>query len=183
MIKKRVCMEFIDKVEAKAIKSVKENYSKKIDEEKGKLLNETGYLKRLKKLQKEFNSIFDEFNNLALEMNENKAIHYGTGYYSSFENGTKCFTSKGLIDSTLTKCMFDGGSVTLIENERDKEIEEVKDNYYKVKIVCERKANGAQAAEYLKGLGFDISSLEKDESKALTVKIDKSKLFVCGENK
>lgn len=183
MIKKRACMEFIDKVERKAINSVKESYSKKIDEEKKKILSDTGYLKRLKKIQKDFNSIFDEFSNLALEMNENKAIHYGTGYYGSFENETKEFTSKGLIDSTLTKCIFDGGSVALIENDRDKEIEAVKDNYNKVRIVCERKANGAQAAEYLKGLGFDISSLEKDESKALTVKIDKSKLFVCGENK
>ncbi|AAK79163.1 hypothetical protein BJV85_002807 [Clostridium acetobutylicum] len=183
MIKKRECLEFIDKVEKKAINSVEERYLKKIKNEKIKILKETGYMKRLKKIQKNFNLIFDEFNNLALEMNENKAVDYGTGRYYNFEYEGSHFTSEGIVRRTIENCSFHGGSVELIENEEKKEIEAVKDNYDKVRIVVKRNPNGVKAAEYLKGLGFDITSLEKDESRALTIKIDKTKLFVCGENK
>lgn len=183
MIKKRACLEFVYKVENKAIQSVRDKYNKKIEEEKRRILDEGGYLKKLRKVQKDFNKLFDEFSNLALEMKDNKEVNYSIGNYDTFEHETNCFTSKQLIEKTIYKCDFSGGSVELIRNNRDKEIAAVKDNYNKVRIVCERKSNGAQAAEYLKGLGFDISSLEKDESKALSVKIDKSKLFVCGENK
>lgn len=183
MIKKRACLEFIDKVEHKAIQSVTDKYNKKIAEEKQKILNDGGYLKRLKKAQQNFNKLFDEFSNLALEMRDNKKVNYSLGNYDTFEYEMNRFTSKGLIEKVVYRCNFNGGSVELIRNDRDKEIAAVKENYNKVRLVVERKSNGAQAAEYLKGLGFDISSLEKNESKALSVKIDKSKLFVCGENK
>ena len=44
-------------------------------------------------------------------------------------------------------------------------------------------SSAKKIAEYLKGLGFDLSNLEEDEMKSLVANIDKSKLFVCGERK
>jgi hypothetical protein len=184
MIKKRKLMEFIDAVEKKAVGSVEKRYQKVIDEEQSRILNDGGYTNKIEELQDIINSLLSKHRELISDMHDNKIVHYtGIGCWDTLDYEIRGFDGKGYIKKVLDKCMFDGGSVEKIRNKRDKEIQAVKDNYNKVRIICDRKANGSQIAEYLKGLGFDISSLEKDESKALTVEIDKSKLFVCGENK
>ena len=38
-------------------------------------------------------------------------------------------------------------------------------------------------ASYLEETGFDISSLKESKNTQLVAKVDKSKLFVCGDNK
>lgn len=53
----------------------------------------------------------------------------------------------------------------------------------KVYIVSKSMSSAKKIAEYLEGLGFDLSSLKEDEMQALVADIDKSKLFVCGERK
>ena len=40
-----------------------------------------------------------------------------------------------------------------------------------------------ECMEYLKELGFDVSSLEKLEHTEVAVQLDKRYLFVCGDNK
>ncbi|CAI3202323.1 hypothetical protein CNEO2_2920001 [Clostridium neonatale] len=49
-------------------------------------------------------------------------------------------------------------------------------------MVSKDMSSAKKIAEYLEGLGFDISTLKEDEMKYLSTDIDKSKLFVCGEN-
>ena len=60
--------------------------------------------------------------------------------------------------------------------------EKVRFNYKKVYMVSKDMSSAKKIAEYLEGLGFDISTLKEDEMKYLSTDIDKSKLFVCGEN-
>ena len=51
-------------------------------------------------------------------------------------------------------------------------------------MVSQSKRYGKDVAEYLEAIGFDISSVRKgDDCVALSVDIDKTKLFVCGDNK
>ena len=45
------------------------------------------------------------------------------------------------------------------------------------------KSNVKRCIEYLKELGFDVSSLEKLEHTEVAVQLDKQYLFVCGDNK
>jgi len=79
-------------------------------------------------------------------------------------------------------CNFQG-EVMKLEQARDKEIEEVEFNYKKVYIVSKGMSSTKKIVEYLESLGFDLSTLKEDEMKYLSTDIDKSKLFVCGENK
>ena len=74
------------------------------------------------------------------------------------------------------------GQVMKLKQARNKEIEEVRFNYKKVYMVSKDMSSAKKIAEYLEGLGFDISTLKEDEMKYLSTDIDKSKLFVCGEN-
>ena len=45
------------------------------------------------------------------------------------------------------------------------------------------KSSVKRCMEYLKELGFDVSSLEKLEHTEVAVQLDKRYLFVCGDNK
>lgn len=182
MVKKRELMEFIDKVEHKAVESVQDRYEKLIDAEKIKILTDQGYMDRIIKIQREVNKLFTESQNLVLDMKEDVTVRYEE-YYNVAYRLNQFTGKKEILNDVLREGKFDGGSVEKIRTERDKEIKDVKANYHKVRVVCQDMANGAKVAEYLKGLGFDISSLEKEESTALMCEIDKSKLFVCGENK
>lgn|GEM_PF-1539401 len=182
-MKKKALLEFLTKVENKAIHSVKEKFGAIIDEDKANVLNETGYHERLKKIQHRFNSVYEEYEKLVLEMQENKDTSYTLGTYNSFESEVSKFTGKEIEEKVANRCTFDGGIVQTIRNNMEKELEAVRANYLKVRAVCEGLPNGTKVAEYLTETGFDLSSLEKLEVKMLIPTIDKSKLFVCGENK
>lgn len=97
-------------------------------------------------------------------------IDYGKRYLSNLKS------------SIVNNCSFQG-EVQKLKDAKNKEIKEVKANYHKVRVVSKSMSSAKKIAEYLKGLGFDLSSLEEDEMKSLVADIDKSKLFVCGERK
>jgi hypothetical protein len=181
-MKKKDLMLFIEKVEVKAVKSVEEKYRKLIEDEKLKVLENNGYTKRINVIQKKVNDLFTEAQTLMLDVNEDVSVRY-EGYYNIAQT-LSSYTGKTTIFESIKKCgKYDGGSVELIKDELYREVQLVKENYKKVKVVANSYLNAAKIAEYLKGLGFDLTSLEKQESTALVCEIDKSKLFVCGENK
>jgi arginyl-tRNA synthetase len=181
-MKKKDLILFIDKVEQKAIKSVKERYEKLIEEEKIKILKEKDYAARINKVQRKVNDLFSEAQDLVLDMKEDITVRYE--YYYDIAKQLSSFTGKDrILENVKYNGKFDGGSVQLIRNECERELEAVKDNYKKVRVVVDSFTSANKIAEYLKELGFDLSSLEKQECTALVCEIDKTKLFVCGENK
>lgn len=181
-MKKKDLMNFIDAVEIKAVRSVKEKFNLQIEIEKKCILKEQGYTERIAKIQKKVNDLFTESQALYLDMKEDITVRYD--YYYNTATELQSYSGKRIIFSKdLDHCKFNGGKVELIRNDRELEIKAVKDNYSKVRVVCDSYTSANKISEYLKALGFDLSTLEGKENQALTVKIDKSKLFVCGDNK
>ena len=178
-------MNFIDIVEAKAVRSVTERHNKIINDAKENLFAKGGYNERINKIQKQVNSLQIETQNLILDLCENKEINYPKyGNYdllSELNNNIGKSTTKVKM---MSKSKFDGGNIPLLIKAKEIEIEGVKENYAKVRYVSQEKTSAKDIAEYLEAIGFDISSVRKgDDCVALSVEIDKSKLFVCGENK
>ena len=181
-MKKKDLMSFIDHVERKAVSSVKEKFYKLIEIEKKTIMESTGYAARIAKVQKKINDLHTEATALTIDMNEDKTVNYQESYSLAYRLNE--FSGKNrFYDRVCLNAGYDGGSVELIKNEREKEILAVRENYNKVRVVSDSYTSANKIAEYLKALGFDLSTIENKESAALTVKIDKSKLFVCGENK
>ena len=181
-MRKKDLMEFINAVERKAVKSVKEKFSLQIKNQKDYILRKQGYTDRITKIQKKVNDLFTESQALYLDMKEDVTVRYDSYYDVSSQ--LRNYTGKDSVSSEISeRCKFNGGTVELIRNSRDIEIKEVNDNYNKVRVVANSYHSAIKISEYLKALGFDLSVLENKENSALTVKIDTSKLFVCGENK
>lgn len=184
-MKKKDLMNFIDLVEKKAVKSVTERHDKIINDEKERLFAESGYNGSIGKIQKQVNSLQAEVQNLVLKMSGN--IEVGYPKYLSWDllHRLNNFTGKNQVQTQMiSESDFKGGKIPLLIKAKETEIKEVRDNYSKVRYVSQSKINTKDIAEYLEGIGFDISSVRKgDDCVALSVEIDKSKLFVCGDNK
>ncbi|GAA0763754.1 hypothetical protein [Clostridium sartagoforme] len=174
MVKKDL-LEFIERVEQKAITSVEKRFSKEIEAKKKEAL--TKYEDKLDMLQDTFNRFSTNLTNLLTDMKEDMQVCYN-GDWKIRDGLNYLKYIKGRVEEG---CSFQG-EVQKLKDQRNKEIEEVKVNYKKVYIVSKNMSNAKKIAGYLEGLGFDLSSIKEDEMNALVADIDKSKLFVCGEN-
>lgn len=175
MVKKDL-LEFIERVEAKAVKSVKEKFNKKISEKEVEVLSK--YEDSINLLQDTFNRFSANLSNVMADMKEDKEVAFHGNY--RINDGINYLSN--IKERIIKDCDFEG-KVQKIRNARDKEIAEVKANYHKVYTVAKSMSSAKKIADYLKELGFDISSIEDDAVTSLVADIDKSKLFVCGENK
>lgn len=179
-IKKRDLLDFLDAVERKAIRSVRDKHEVTIKEIKEEKL--MPYMAHIESYQRHINHLINNINDIIGEMSIDLEVAYPTGTYGSVERELLQFKGQRLKNRIVDSCNFKG-EVMNAKNNRDKEIEEVMANYGKVRQVCISLPSGNKVAAYLKGLGFDISNLEKEEELSLVADIDKSKLFVCGDNK
>ena len=184
-MRKRDLMDFIEVVENKALRSVRERHDKIIIAEKIKIMGEGGYTDRIKKIQKEVNSLYAIANKLSNDMQNDIKVKYPVYSYSDLACKLRDFTTKNCIQNEMTRqSKFEGSKIPLLLKEKETELRGVEENYNKVKMVSRTKRYGKDVAEYLEGLGFDISSVRKgDDCVALSVDIDKKLLFVCGDNK
>lgn len=173
---KKDLLEFIERVERKAIRSVEDRFNKEIEDKKNEVLAK--YEEKISMYQDTFNRFSTNLTNLLTDMNEDLEVAYSGNYY--IKDGLQYLSNiKNRISSS---CNFQG-EVQKLKDKKKKEVEEVQANYKKVYIVAKSMSSSKKIAEYLEGLGFDLSSLKEDEMKALVADIDKSKLFVCGERK
>lgn len=174
MVKKDL-LEFIERVEQKAINSVEKRFRVEIELKKKEVLNK--YENKIDFLQDTFNRFSTNLTNLLSDMKEDTQVSYDGDW--KIRDGLRYLEC--IKNRIVEGCSFQG-EVQKLRNQCDKEVQEVKANYHKVYIVSKNMSNAKKIAEYLEGLGFDLSSLKEDEMKALVADIDKSKLFVCGEN-
>lgn len=175
MVKKDL-LEFIERVQAKAVKSVNERFDKEIEAKKKEVTAK--YEDKIDLYQDTFNRFQVNLKNLMADMREDKEVAYCGSYTIRY-----ALNDLSSIKEEIISCCDFEGKVQKIRNARDKEISEVKANYHKVYTVAKSMSSAKKIADYLKELGFDISSLENEEVASLVAEIDKSKLFVCGENK
>lgn len=175
MVKKDLLM-FIERVERKAISSVEARFNKEIEEKKKEVLSK--YEEKINMYQNSLNRVVTNITNLLTDMKEDVEVAYEGNYYldQSFKRINRLKIN--IVDS----CMFKG-EIQKIKDRRSREIEEVKANYHKVYVVSKSMSSAKKIAEYLEGLGFDLSTLKEDEITALVADIDKDKLFVCGDRK
>lgn len=175
MLKKDL-LEFIERVERKAISSVEARFDKEIEVKKQEVLSK--YEDSINTLQDTFNRFSTNLTNLLTDMKEDMEVAYSGNYYVN--DGMKYLSN--IKNRVSSSCHFQG-EVQKLKDQKKKEIEEVKANYKKVYVVSKSMSSAKKIVEYLEGLGFDLSSLKEDEMNALVADIDKSKLFVCGERK
>ncbi|MEW9991956.1 hypothetical protein [Clostridium butyricum] len=172
---KKELLSFIERVEHKAITSVEKKWNKKIEEKKDEVLSK--YKDKLDMYQGIFNNFSKNLTDLLTDMKEDQEVAYNC-YYRIHDSLSYLSKMEKLIRDN---CSFNGAVIKL-RQEKDKEVEEVRFNYRKVYIVSQGMSSAKKIAEYLECLGFDLSTLKEDEMKYLSTDIDKSKLFVCGEN-
>lgn len=173
---KKDLLMFIDRVERKAVSSVEDRFNKEIADRKKEVLSK--YEDSINMLQDTLNRFTTNLTNLLTDMKEDIEVNYNGNWRIS--DGLNYLS--GLKNKISDGCFFQG-EVQKLKDERDKEIAEVRANYHKVHVVSKNMSSAKKIAEYLEGLGFDLSSLKEDEITALVADIDKDKLFVCGERK
>lgn len=173
---KKDLLEFIERVEKKAISSVEARFDKEIKAKKEEVLIK--YEDSINMLQDTFNRFSTNLTNLLTDMKEDMQVAFS----GSWEIDTGLKKLSVIRKRIAERCDFQG-EVQKLRDQKKKEIEEVKANYHKVYVVAKSMSSSKKIAEYLEGLGFDLSSLKEDEMNALVADIDKSKLFVCRERK
>ncbi len=174
MLKKDL-LSFIERVEKKALISVRRKWNEEIKNKENEVMGK--YKEKISMYQGAFNRFSSNLTELLTDMREDIEIGYTGSTYVS--NGLNYLTT---LNSSIKNCCQFNGEVAKLRDLRNKEIEEVELNYKKVWAVS-KTMTPKKIEEYLTGLGFDLSSLQEDEMKYLSTDIDKSKLFVCGENK
>lgn len=171
---KKDLLDFIERVEYKAVASVENRWNKEIQAKKNEVVEP--YKEQIQAYQNIFNRFSTNLTALLTNMKEDIEVGYRGNYV--IQEGLKDLCN---IEARIKEsCSFDGTVEKLYQAKR-KEVEEVETNYKKVYMVS-KTMTAKKIAEYLEGLGFDLSSLKEDEMKYLSTDIDKSKLFVCGDN-
>ena len=175
-MRKKDLLDFIERVEIKAVSSVDKRYGELIRAEKEKAINK--YTDKLNVIQDTFNRASSNLKNLLADMKEDLEV----AYQGDYSINSSLRTVEDLKPYITCSCDYKG-QVQKLRDEQQKECKAVKDNYHKVYVVAQNMRSAKDIAKYLKELGFDISSVEPDDVTALVADIDKSKLFVCGDNK
>ena len=179
---KKDVMNWLQAVEDKATNYVKEEYETKKKIEERKILDEGMFTIRIYALQKKVNELHAIAQTLAIDMHEDKNVHMDT--YGSVASILSHRIGKDtLYEDMANRSDFRGTKLPNMKEEYRELRKEVSDNYNKVRMVMNKLQGADKCIEYLKEIGFDVSELKTIEETALLVEIDKTKLFVCGDNK
>lgn len=181
MLTKKDVMIWIDRVEQKALNSVKNTYYEHKGEEERRIAEESGALEILAKLEKTINQAVAENEKLNTLLGRTAEIHYEPNAYRGI-------TSK-LSDLQDVKKLFYG--IARFESDKLNRMKKVYEetnrnvtaNYAAVKEELKNKSNAKRCVDYLKEIGFDVSDLEKLDHTEIAVAVDRRYLFVCGDNK
>lgn len=176
MLSKHDVYEFIDKVEAKALKTVNESYISDLDKAIKYALNqpENDELR---------NAIKSMENHVAVAVKAQEIIRK---FIPRFR--------ENLYNRDLIKELFryyewnfpDGfDGIKLVHAEYAEKLRRVEEEYAKIKRIVKNKKTGDQGKTALIALGFDVAYLDKLSTLPVVInedeiKVDKSLLFPCG---
>lgn len=182
-MKKVDVYNFINKVERKAVCSVSKKYDDIIKKEEEKSIAK--YKKDLDKLDDALSELKNSYSNIMKKIGKDKNYNV-TNQRHSYSNDM--FDLMLVVEKRQSEDVFksynvkSAGKLLELKNKKNKEESDVRNEYYKVMCECHKLKTAKNCITYLNKLGFDTSSIEvKEEVK--TDDINKSKLFVCGDNK
>lgn len=178
-MKKKDLLDFISRVESKAISSVAKKWDVLIAEAKVKAIEP--YMDRIRQYQSEINTISEKLSSLVMLISEDIEVAYIKGAYYGVEKRINHLCGDKLIQAIQENAQYKG-EVAKLKNAKNKEISEVRAEYDNLYNYCKEIRSALEINRYLIELGFDTSALAK-KSTGLVVELDKSKLFVCGDNK
>lgn len=178
MLTKTAVYDFIDKVENKALETLKTNYKTDLDKAIELTLNEpqnAELLAAIKSLEKHINEGVKA--QIVIKRNVprwSNALHTRDIRKELFGYNNYYFP-KG----------FD--SIRAVHVEYEEKIRKTKEEYTKIKNIVKTKKTGEKGKDALITLGFDVAYLDKVSTLPVIItnpepKIDKSLLFPCGEH-
>lgn len=173
---KKDVYDFLEKVESKAVNSIHKKYDAMILQSKTE--RTTKYIQEIRDFATKLEVLFLESNDL---VNNYKDL-YGNSTWTnlSFFN-SNLRSALNCCNSIEPKEIKENGYEKQLLLEKQEQLEAVKKEYAKLKHYAKNNT-AKEAYVLLKEIGFDVTSLEQKEN-VLIAKADKSKLFVCGENK
>lgn len=198
---KTQCINFIEAVKRKALRSVEERYAERKEViqqeiiERNDILGKTKHMQNLIKEIIEINESLKFINDPAVE-NKQPKYYYKDSISRNIESDYKYSVNTVVDHSVSDLTQFEKNYISKIFEDRyeikdpryleileeeKQELTAVKENYNKVLTEASTLHNGKRVVKFLQDLGFDVSSLIYEEDSSNT--IDTSKLFVCGEKK
>lgn len=181
MLTKKEVTNWVYRVRDKAFRSLQDAYEKAVKEEEDRIFKESGaadIIKNLEASMREMNREHEKLINLmrdSQEMSYETASCYGLSYY---------LDKIDPVDRRVRNAInYDSKKLTQLKKKYEDDERKVGANYAAVLSELKLKSSVKRCMEYLKELGFDVSSLEKLEHTEVAVQLDKRYLFVCGDNK
>lgn len=181
MLTKKEVTNWVYRVRDKAFRSLQDAYEKAVKEEEDRIFKESGaadIIKNLEASMREMNREHEKLISLmrdSQEMSYETASCYGLSYY---------LDEIDPVDRRVRNAIkYDSKKLTQLKKKYEDDERKVGANYAAVLSELKLKSSVKRCMEYLKELGFDVSSLEKLEHTEVAVHLDKRYLFVCGDNK
>lgn len=181
MLTKKEVTNWVYRVRDKAFRSLQDAYEKAVKEEEDRIFKESGLpeiIQEMDKLLLEVNRKNNEMSKILKNsgyMSYTEAAYYGLTYYLN-----KIDNIEHVVRNHID---FESRKLTQLKNRYEDDKRNVEANYAAVLAELKLKSNVKRCMEYLKELGFDVSSLEKLEHTEVAVQLDRRYLFVCGDNK
>lgn len=170
---KKDIYSFLERVEAKAIASVQKKYNERISD--SKRLRSKDFTNRKNQITSRLESILVELEELQHSNSELQFVNY-----ADFTVGIRDLTSaiRYLNRSGCDDIKPNSHEQQLIE-ERRQLLSDVEKEYARLNAYC-KENKAIDSHNMLAELGFDVSSIPTSDHQVVA-KVDKSKLFVCGE--
>jgi hypothetical protein len=169
-------LEYLEKVKYKAVKAVEDEYEKRYDDVFNDLIDQNPELNALIDNSVELVAQLGKMSERVAEIVKS-AWHPKYGYHSG--NFTR-YANINLIAEICENYVDEAGVLQGIKDEREKRIGEVEQTYKAVELTLRGMTSPAKMRDYLDGLGFDTSYLDRISTPALPA-FDPTKLFPCKE--
>lgn len=181
MLTKKEVINWIERVEQKALSSVRKKYNDAVVAEENRILKESGAQDILDSCARIISQAVAENERLNTLVAESKNIRYEKNAYFGL---SRQLADAQEVKSAFTRyANFESKELTRLKKSHEETERNVRANYAAVREAIKNKSNARRCLEYLKEVGFDVSDLEKLECTEIAVAVDKRYLFVCGENK
>lgn len=166
--------QFIESVKLKAISSVNKQYDVRINTLKEE--RSRSFMATKGHAVKTLGDILDDLN----QVSQNNGLEWGTySAYKSAIHHIECAMRN--LNNASVLSLNNNDIEQALRDECTQRIEEVRAEYNKLSAFCDTYT-AKETYNMLKDLGFDVSSLERTKNTP-AVQADKSKLFICGDNK
>ncbi|WP_455717288.1 hypothetical protein [Anaerosporobacter sp.] len=177
-ITKVTVRNFVEAVEYKALRSIAKKYDEQVKAEKERIMLESGVRANLKLMQDKLSEIDKVYDEVESVCNACAELKYNNQCYASIGRALNIN-----FEASFNECTtFNSKKIVELAQEYDIKKDNVKNEYAKVLASIKRMGSVNKMIKYLKDLGFDTTSIEKEQT-AITTNVDTKYLFVCGDNK